>query len=96
MLAKAPGGLAAGTEYAKGQCPTEGDVLSAAAYSLLGDVAAQTALSELGQGNMGAASKAFSTFYGMGWADIMQSWGEELSFGATPQDGLMPYMPQDN
>ena len=64
MLAKAPGGLAAGTEYAKGQCPTEGDVLSAVAYSLLGDVAAQTALSSLAKAIWVPPPRLFLHFMG--------------------------------
>ena len=64
MLAKAPGGLAAGTEYAKGQCPTKGEVLSVAGFILLGDGTAQTAELEFSQGNMSAAPKLFLDFMG--------------------------------
>ena len=96
IRAAASGGLEAGGEYAKGQCINGEEVLVASVLSLLGDANAKSAEWALDQGEMNSAAHGFSMYYGMTMGNVMQGFGDELTTGATPQDGLLPYMPQGN
>lgn len=95
MGARAAGaaGITAAGDAAEGQCLGK-EAVMAALFSLIGDSASATSEFGLAGTTREDTIKSLSAFYGMSWSDVIQAFGEELATGATPDNGLMPYMPQ--